>query len=203
MKLRIKRDLLVGQYRQDEHCVIQHGHFFDSSSSKNSGQITKHSLHDVTDLKHGVLLTARTEVILGQHCHCHCSINNNTLTGQLCSRSSRRLNTLANGRHIEAIFPRLQVFIHSKVIYNPSLVIIYSTWERLQDPALFLPSIVPTARVAVGIILPLVFISSNLAIRVASLLEGRFCFRWRSILTFSPTCLEIVGRYEISEGDQR
>ena len=61
----------------------------------------------------------------------------------------------------------------------------------------------PVARVAVGIILPLVFISSNLDMRVASLLDGRFCFRWRSILTFSPTCLEIVGRYEISEGDQR
>ena len=55
-----------------------------------------------------------------------------------------------------------------------------------------LPSKVPVARVAVGIILPLVFISSNLDMRVASLLDGRFCLRWRSILTFSPTCLEII-----------
>ena len=53
-------------YRQDEYCVIKDGHFFDSSSSKNSGQITKHSLHDVTDLKHGFLLAVKTEVILGQ-----------------------------------------------------------------------------------------------------------------------------------------
>ena len=53
-------------YRQDEYCVIKDGHLFDSSSSKNSGQITKHSLHDVTDLKHRVLLTVKTEVILGR-----------------------------------------------------------------------------------------------------------------------------------------
>ena len=52
------------------------------------------------------------------------------------------------------------------------------------------PSIVPMARVAVGIMLPLLFTSSNLAIRLASLFAGRFCFRWRSIRTFSPTCLQ-------------
>ena len=103
-------------------------------------------------------------------------------------------SSLAHGHHIQAIFPA-EIFqdLYNKVIYNPSLIIIYSTWgeETLRDTALFLPPIVPTARVAVGIILPLVFISSNFPIRVASLLEGRFCFRWRSILTFSPTCLEI------------
>ena len=54
----------------------------------------------------------------------------------------------------------------------------------------FLPSMVPRARVAVGIMLPLVFTSSNLAMRVASLLAGRFCFLCRSTRTFSPTCLQ-------------
>lgn len=49
---------------------------------------------------------------------------------------------------------------------------------------------VPRARVAVGIMLPLVFTSSNLAMRVASLLAGRFCFLCRSTRTFSPTCLQ-------------
>ena len=58
----------------------------------------------------------------------------------------------------------------------------YSFW--------FLPSMVPRARVAVGIMLPLVFTSSNLAMRVASLLAGRFCFLCRSTRTFSPTCLQ-------------
>ena len=107
-------------------------------------------------------------------------------------------SSLAHGHHIQAIFPA-EIFqdLYNKVIYNPSLIIIYSTWETLCDTVLFLPSIVPTASVAVGIILPLVFISSNLPIRVASLLEGRFCFRWRSILTFSPTCLELCEMLDI------
>ena len=83
MKLRIKRDLVVGQYLhnwQDEYFVIKHGHFFYPSGRKKSGQIARHSLHDVTDLKHWVLLAVKTEVILGrQTWQCHCSINNNTL----------------------------------------------------------------------------------------------------------------------------
>ena len=107
-----------------------------------------------------------------------------------------------DGHQIQTIFPTFQdhhtLYTVRSFIIRASLIIIYSARETLWDTARFLPSIVPTARVAVGIILPLVFISSNLAISVASLLEGRFCFRWRSILTFSPTCLEMMGRGQIS-----
>ena len=127
MKLRIKRDLVVGQYLhnwQDEYFVIKHGHFFYPSGRKKSGQIARHSLHDVTDLKHWVLLAVKTEVILGrQTWQCHCSINNNTLCllalvnyvaeALEMAENSKKPDSpsLATGHHRETIFAA-EIFQH-------------------------------------------------------------------------------------------
>ena len=100
------------------------GHFFLSSDIKNFGQITKHSLRDVTDLKHGVFLPVKTEGCDSRpkHCHCHrhCSINNNILLWSIMSWLKSDSSALAYGRHIQTIFPA-EIFqdLYNKVIYNP------------------------------------------------------------------------------------
>ena len=118
------------------------GHFFLSSDSKNFGQITKHSLHDVTDLKHGVFLPVKTEGCDSRpkHCHCHrhCSINNNILLWSIMSWLSQTV------QHWPMAATYKQFFLpkYSKIFTIRSfiiLIIIYSGWETLWDSVSYVP----------------------------------------------------------------